>query len=36
VIVLRFLAYLGFMRAARRLDRQRFARKYNVAVRKRA
>jgi hypothetical protein len=35
-MLLRFLAYLGCMRAARRLDRQRFARKYNVAVRERA
>ncbi|CAJ0814572.1 hypothetical protein LMG19087_02147 [Ralstonia wenshanensis] len=35
-MLLRFLACLGFVRAARRLDRQRFARKYNVAVRKRA
>lgn len=35
-MLLRFLAYLGFVRAARRLDRQRFARKFNVAVRKRS
>lgn len=31
-MLLRFLAYFS-LRAARRLDRQRFARKYIVAVR---